>query len=68
MRREIRDVRAPARLSEGGRVLQDHDATILWVSGERVVEAEYVRASADSVRYRLHTEPGGSSRWEAAFA
>lgn len=38
--------------------------TILWVSGEPVAEAEYVRASADSVRYRLQTGPGGSSRWE----
>jgi len=56
----------PTRLSEINRVLESSDATIVWVSGNRVKDAEYVRLSQDSIRYRLHTEPGGASRWESS--
>lgn len=54
----------PTRLAEINQVLEQVDATIVWVSGQKVENAEYVRVSADSVRYRLHTEPGGPDRWE----
>ncbi|MBB4088806.1 hypothetical protein GGP96_000308 [Salinibacter ruber] len=56
----------PTRLSEINRVLESSDATIVWVSGNRVKDAEYVRLSRDSIRYRLHTDPGGASRWESS--
>jgi hypothetical protein len=54
----------PTRLSEINRVLESSDATIVWVSGEKVRDAAHVRLSRDSIRYRLHTDPGGSGRWE----
>ncbi len=53
----------PTRLSEVNRVLETADATIVWVSGDRVKDAEYVRVSPDSIRYRLHTDPGAPDRW-----
>jgi hypothetical protein len=56
----------PNRLDEVNRLLEEHYATITWVSGEQVSGVKYVRLSADSVRYRLHTEPGGASRWESS--
>lgn len=54
----------PTKLSEINRVLETADATIVWVSGEQVKDAEYVRLSLDSIRYRLHTDPGEPDRWE----
>ena len=54
----------PTRLSEINQVLETADATIVWVSGNRVKDAEYVRLSQDSIRYRLHTDPGEPGRWE----
>lgn len=52
----------PTRLSEINRVLESSDATIVWRSGGQVNDAEYVHVSPDSIRYRLHTNPGGPSR------
>ena len=57
---------SPTRLAEVNRVLADHYATITWVSGEQSSAVKYVRLSADSIRYRLHTDPGGASRWESS--
>lgn len=55
---------SPTQLSEINRVLETSDATIVWRSGGQVKDAEYVRVSPDSIRYRLHTDPGGSDRWD----
>ena len=54
----------PTQLSEINRVLETADATIVWVSGERIPDAEYVRVSPDSIRYRIHTDPAEPDRWE----
>lgn len=54
----------PTQLSEINQVLDQADATILWVSGERIPDAEYVRVSPDSIYYRIHTDPAGPGRWE----
>lgn len=54
----------PTQLSEINQVLETADATIVWVSGERIPDAEYVRVSPDSIRYRIHTDPGEPGRWE----
>ena len=54
----------PTELSEINRVLESSDATIVWRSGGQVKDAEYARVSPDSIRYRLHTDPGGPDRWD----
>lgn len=56
--------RDPTRLSEVNRAVEGGRADIIWRSGETLKNAAWVRVSADSVRYRLYTEPGGASRWE----
>ena len=56
----------PTELSEINRVLESSDATIVWRSGGQVKDAEYARGSPDSIRYRLHTDPGGPDRWDCS--
>lgn len=54
----------PSRLAEVNRSLEDVKATIVWHSGETLKSVDWVQLTPDSVRYRLHTQPGGPGRWE----